>query len=140
MRSKILIISLILLTFSACQKDDIVTEEEKTYTTIKGNTYVAESPASWELGVYIIYKMSNDSTIDIEERMYSSDGTLKDKMKGFFNYNHPNLELKVQSISSCEECFNYFTATVSDDRKSFSYSIWDMGVSKQKTIVFKIKE
>lgn len=84
--------------------------------------------------------MSNDSTIDIEERMYSSDGTLKDKMKGFFNYNHPNLELKVQSISSCEECFNYFTATVSDDRKSFSYSIWDMGVSKQKTIVFKIKE
>jgi hypothetical protein len=140
MKNKILIISLILLTFSACEKDDIVTEEEKTYTTIKGNTYVAKSPASWESGVYIIYKMSNDSTIDIEERMYSSDGKLKDKMKGFFKYSHPNLELKVQSISGCENCFNYFTATVADDRKSFKYTIWDMMVSKDKTIEFKIKE
>ena len=139
MKNKILLFALILLAFSACKKDDPATEKEKIYTTIKGNTYIAESPASWELGMYIIYKMGNDSTIDIEERMYSSDGALKGKTKGFFKYNHPNLELKVQSISGCEDCFNYFTATVDDNRKSFKYSIWDMGVSKHKIIEFKIK-
>ena len=139
MKNKILVLALILLAFATCKKDDPVAEKERIYTTIKGNTYIAESPASWELGMYIIYKMSNDSTIDIEERMYSSDGALQDKKKGFFKYNHPKLELKVQSISGCEGCFNYFTATVEDNRKIFKYSIYDMGVSKNKIIEFKIK-
>lgn len=140
MKSNILILLLILMSFLACNKDEDNTliENDKTYTSIKGNTYVAESPASLELGIYVIYKFSNDSTIDIEERMNSTDGTLKDKKKGYFKYNHPNLELKVQSI--CEDCFNYFTATVDDNRKSFNYSIWDMPISKYKTIVFEIKE
>ena len=80
MKNKILVVSLILLAFSACKTDDPF--EEKIYTTIKGNTYIAESPASWELGMFIIYKMDNDSTIDIEERMYSIDGNLKSKTKG----------------------------------------------------------
>lgn len=140
MNSRVLIIILISLTLTACEKKEILPEKGKTYTTIKGNTYVAESPASYEMGLYIIYKMSNDSTILIEERMHSADGMLKDKKKGFFKYKHPNLELQVQSITGCEDCFNYFTATVDDDRKSFSYSIWDMPVSKFKTIIFKIKE
>lgn len=137
MKNKILVIAMILLTFAACKKDDPVVE--KIYTTIKGNTYIAESPASWEVGMYIIYKMDNDSSIDIEERMYSVNGDLKSKMKGYFKYKHPTLELRVQSITGCENCFNYFTAAVDDDRKSFKYSIYDMGVSKNKIMEFKIK-
>ena len=139
MKNIILVVSLLLLTFLACKKDDPIAEKEIIYTTIKSNTYIAESPASWELGMFIIYKMDNDSTIDIEERMYSVDGDLKRKTIGYFKYIHPTLELRVQSISGCEKCFNYFTATVDDDRKSFKYSIWDMVVSKEKTIEFKIK-
>jgi len=139
MKSKILIIALILITFSSCKKDDPVAEKEKIYTTIKGNTYVAKSPVNWESGTYIIYKFDNDSTIDIEERMYSSDGELKNKREGFFKYNHPNLELKIQSILGCDNCFNHFTAIVADDKKSFSYEIWDMGVSENKIIEFNIK-
>ena len=139
MKNKILVIALILLAFASCKKDDSVVDKEKIYTTVKDNIYMAESPASWELGVYIIYKMGKDSTIDIEKRMYSVNGELKSKAKGFFNYTHPTLKLKVQSISGCENCFNDFTATVGDDRKSFKYSIWDMGVSKNKIIEFKIK-
>jgi hypothetical protein len=139
MKNIILVVCLILLVSSACQKHDSNTEKEKIYTTLKGNTYVAESPASWELGMFIIYKMDNDSTIDIEERMYSVDGDLKDKSKGYFKYTHPTLKLRVQSISGCDNCFNYFTATVDDDRKSFRYSIFDLGDLKNKIIEFKIK-
>ena len=137
MKNKILIVCLILMASSACQKHD--SEKDKIYTTVKGNTYVAESPASWEVGMYIIYKMDNDSTIDIEERMYSVDGDLKNKLKGYFKYTHPTLKLRVQSIPGCENCFNYFTATVDDDRKSFRYTIFDLGDLKDKIIEFKLK-
>jgi hypothetical protein len=139
MKKNILLVLLILLIFSGCKKDNPVVKE-KIYTTIKGNTYIAESPASWELGIYIIYKLDNDSTIDIEERKYSADGELKNKTKGYFKYDHPTLKLTVQSIPGCDNCFNYFTATVDDDRKSFKYTIWDMMVSKEKVIEFKLKQ
>lgn len=132
------LILFIVVSLSNCQKGENIAEKEKIYTTIKGNTYIAESPASWELGMFIIYKMDNDSTIDIENRMYSVNGDLKSKTKGYFKYNHPTLELKVGE-PGCNNCFNYFTATVTDDRKSFKYSIYDMGVSKDKIIEFKIK-
>ena len=137
MKNKILVVCLILLASTSCQKRD--SEDDKIYTTVKGNTYVAESPASWQIGMYIIYKMDNDSTIDIEERMYSVDGDLKNKLKGYFKYTHPTLKLRVQSISGCENCFNYFTAHVDDDRKSFSYTIFDLGDLRNKIIEFKLK-
>jgi hypothetical protein len=137
MKNKILFVYLILLASTSCHKND--SENDKIYTTVKGNTYVAESPASWEIGMYIIYKMDKDSTIDIEERMYSADGDLKNKFKGYFKYTHPTLKLRVQSISGCENCFNYFTANVDDDRKSFRYTIFDFGDMKDKIIEFKLK-
>jgi hypothetical protein len=137
MKNKILVVCLILLASTSCQKHD--SEDDKTYTSVKGNTYTAESPASWQIGTYIIYKLDNDSTIDIEERMYSVDGDLKNKSKGYFKYTHPTLKLRIQSISGCENCFNYYTATVNDDKKSFRYTIFDLGDSKNKIIEFKIK-
>jgi len=137
MKNKFLIFFLVLFASTSCQKRD--SENEKIYTTVKGNTYVAESPASWEIGMYIIYKMDSDSTIDIEERMYSADGDLKNKLKGYFNYSHPTLKLRVQSIPGCENCFNYFTANVDDDRKSFRYTIFDLGDLKDKIVEFKLK-
>lgn len=139
MKIKIFVIFLISIAFYSCKEDNSLLDN-KVYTTVKGNTYVAQSTASWELGMYIIYKMDNDSTIDVEERMYSVDGELKNKSKGYFKFKYPVLELRVQSITGCDDCFNFFTATVNSDLKSFNYSIWDMGASKNKIMLFKIKK
>jgi hypothetical protein len=135
------IITLLLLSIIlySCSKE----EPEKEITSIVGHRYVANYERysyteKRDINLFLIYSFGNDGVISIEERLDSENGTLYETNIGYFEYNHPVLELKINS--GCEECFNYFTANVSDDKKDFSYSIYVLSYNKNVTLEFKLKD
>ncbi|NDV47848.1 hypothetical protein D0T49_12405 [Paludibacter sp. 221] len=136
---KVLLITLLVIPilFTNCKE-----EPEKDFTTIVGHTYVANYQnysyaEKKELNLFLTYKFNQDGTIAFEERVDSETGRLYESGKGYFEYNHPTLKLKVQSI--CDECFNNFTAKVSTDKKEFSYQIYLLSANKSITLNFKAK-
>ena len=126
---------ILCLVFLSCSKED------KVYTTIIGETYICKS-ASGSHSLYLIYEFTTDGKISIEERLDSETGELHDTNHGYFEYNHTELKLKIQSVPDCETpgCFNNFTASVSDDRRSFTYEIWDITIGGKRDLIFHIKE
>ncbi len=139
MKNVIWILLIPLLLF-AC-KDDDNEPEEIEYITIVGHTYVAERYTysftdERTIHLFLIYTFNKDGTIAIEERDGSETGKLRESKKGYFEYEHPVLRLKVQGI--CEDCFNNFTATVNNDKKEFSYEIF-ISYNEKETLKFKAK-
>jgi hypothetical protein len=139
---KILFILMVAIMFMECKKnDEKKTEQEKEYTTIVGYTYIANHYVYSFIEdkvrhIFLIYTFDQNGAITIEERYDSETGELIELKKGRFEYNHPVLKLEIQSI--CEDCFNYFTANVSEDKKEFSYEIFT-NLSKKEILVFKVK-
>jgi hypothetical protein len=132
---KILFLVFVFVGLSCSDKEPF---EEDPIISVAGHTYAAKWKTIDFRTLYIIYEMSIDSTISITERLDTETGEIYDQSFGFYKYSHPELDLKVRSI--CDECFNYFTATVAEDRKSFTYEIWDLPTSKFWDLVFKIKK
>ena len=141
MKKTILLIAIIVL-FTNCSKDDDNVDKQINYTTIIGNTYITKQNLPYESrDAYRIYKMNTNGTISQEIRFDSPTGEIYQTMNGSYEYNHPSLELTIQhSIDVCSNCFNYFTANVSDDFKSFSYTIFDLPTGTNKELVFNIIE
>ena len=111
-------------TFLSCSGDDDWKEvtPPREYETIVGNTYVF-----YKLGVpftYHFYTFNEDGTIDVEIRKKDLDGELESKSVGYYEYNHPIIKLKVQSIRGCDNCFNEFEAEVFDTRRKFYIRTW----------------
>lgn len=131
----------LIVSFISCSDDSEENIQEQFYTTIIGNTYIAKSKRiSDSRPLYLIYEFKSNGEISIEERFDSETGTLYRNPVGYYEYNHPSIDLQIQSIEGCDDCFNNFTGTVSNDRKSFSYQIWDISTSSHHTLVFKIKQ
>lgn len=141
MKKTILLIAIIVL-FTNCSKDDDNVDKQINYTTIIGNTYITKQNLPYESrDAYRIYKMNTNGTISQEIRFDSPTGEIYQTMNGSYEYNHPSLELTIQhSIDVCSNCFNYFTANVRDDFKSFSYTIFDLPTGTNKELVFNIVE
>ena len=131
-----------ILLFTNCSKNEDEQNNSKTYTTIVGNTYSAKSIRSYDSrDAYLIYKMNTNGTISQEIRLDSSTGEVyQTRTNGSYVYNYPSLELKLQSITDCPDCFNNFTATVDNDFKSFSYTIFDLPTLSNKKLLFNIME
>lgn len=142
MMKKLLYSAFVLIVgFASCSKDSEEDIQEQSYSTIIGNTYVTKSErASDSRPLYLIYEFKSNGEITIEERLDSENGTLYGSPVGYYEYNHPSIELQIQSIEGCDDCFNNFTATVSNDRKSFSYQVWDTSTSSHRKVTFKIKQ
>ncbi|WP_298265971.1 hypothetical protein [uncultured Lutibacter sp.] len=141
MKKTILLIAIIVL-FTNCSKVDDNVDKQINYTTIIGNTYITKQNLPYESrDAYRIYKMNTNGTISQEIRFDSPTGEIYQTMNGSYEYNHPSLELTIQhSIDVCSNCFNYFTANVRDDFKSFSYTIFDLPTGTNKELVFNIVE
>lgn len=141
MKKTILLIAIIAL-FTNCSKDDENDDTQINYTTIIGNTYITKQNLPYESrDAYRIYKMNTNGTISQEIRFDSPTGEIYQTMNGSYVYNYPSLELTVQhSIDLCSDCFNNFTATVDNDFKSFSYTIFDLPTGTNKELVFNIVE
>ena len=141
MKNTILLFTIIIL-FTNCSKDEDEPNNSKTYTTIVGNTYSAKSNKSYNSrDAYLIYKMNTNGTISQEIRFDSSTGEIYQTMNGSYVYNYPSLELTVQhSIDLCPDCFNNFTATVDNNFKSFSYTVFDLSTGTNKELLFNIIE
>lgn len=143
MKKLLLLFTCTLFLLNSCSSDDEnpKIDPPKSYTTITGNTYHAKS---WRFSdhrtTYEVYKFNNDGTIDIVENFDSPNGELYEKGIGTYEYSHPELKLKIQSVSGCENCFNNFTATVSDDRRSFTYQVYDISIGAKRSLDFKISE
>lgn len=121
---KKLLILLLPLLFTTCGNDEEVNKNEKKYNTVVGNTYTTETVLSSDKKIYGIYEFKSDGSIVITENINSINGELYNKSIGHFEYSHPTLKLEIQSIKGCNNCFNYFTAEVSDDRRTFNYKIF----------------
>jgi len=136
---QIVTLLLLSLVIYSCSKE----EPEKEITSIVGHKYVANYKRLFiyrkkDLNLFLIYRFGNDGVISIEERLDSENGKLYETNFGFFEYNHPVLDLQINS--GCEECFNYFTANVSDNKKEFSYEIYVLSYNKNVTLEFKMKD
>lgn len=137
---RILILTAIAMLFVGCEKNNANTKDDEiVYNTIIGNTYIAKDRTfSDNRTLFLIYEFKPNGDLTIQERLYSENGELYMNSFGYFEYKHPTLELEINSM--CDKCFNYFTATVANDYKSFKYSIYDISISSSRELVFNIKE
>lgn len=103
---------------SCGSSDEDPVEEKITPTSIVGHTYSA-----MYFNDCVIYKFNSDGSISIEERSGSEEGTLKDSSIGKYSVSGLSLKLDIPSMKGCDECYNYFTATISSDYRSFTYKI-----------------
>jgi hypothetical protein len=142
MKKIIYFLVLSLFVFNCSKSDDDNVDQQINYTTIIGNTYITKSNLPYDSrDAYRVYKMNTNGTISQEIRFDSPTGEIYQTMNGSYEYNHPSLELTIQhSIDISSGSFNYFTAIVSDDFKSFSYTIFDLPSGTNKELVFNIVE
>lgn len=107
-------------------------DEVKQYTSIVGHTYSA-----MYFNDCLIYKFNSDGSIRVEKRSGSEIGSLE--AEGIGKYSVSGLTMQIDVPSSlpnlCEDCFNHFTATISSDYRSFSYTI-----AGNVTMLFEIVE
>ena len=117
---KIVFLSVIVVALlcSCGSSDDDQVEEKITPTSIIGHTYSA-----MYFNDCVIYKFNSDGSLSIEERSGSEEGTLKDSSVGKYSVSGLTLNLDIPSMKGCDDCFNYFTATISSDYRSFTYKI-----------------
>lgn len=114
---------------------------EPPITTVAGHKYSAKTQRPSDARVmYRNYQFSTDGEIAIEERLDSPKGELFRDYFGYFEYTHPVLNLEIQSVPGCSDCFNNFVAQVSNDRRSFSYTIWDISIGDHRTLTFHIQD
>lgn len=137
---KILFLTIALsLLFTGCSKNDNIPEQKESITTIVGNTYAAKHYLASNNNqiIYYIYQFKSNGDITIYERYNTVNGDLRNELIGSYQYNHPNLKLKIQSVANCNDCFNNFDATVNNNFESFIYTIFDISKGKNVELIFQ---
>lgn len=141
MKKLLLLFLLMPFMFISCSSDDDNNDDDiPDYTTIINNTYIckdrfASNPSKVK---WIIYKINSDGSIKIEERENTVNGNIYSNKIGHFEYYHPNLKLKIQSIDDCDNCFNNFEAEVSENRRIISYQIYDITSGGNRILKFHV--
>lgn len=110
---------------------------EAEFSDLVGHVYAATDwLSSSHQTIYITYSFKQDGTIDIEHRYEGRKGELYSTTKGKYETESSKLLLAIQSIQDCDDCFNNFEATISADKKSFTYEVYDVSIGKKRTLMF----
>lgn len=86
--------------------------------------------------IYLIYTFDKAGNFDIEERNKSKNGTKIRSYYGKYVHKYPELDLEIFYSADCPDCSNKFTATIIDEKGSFTYTIYDMVSGKNKDLKF----
>ncbi|RHJ92590.1 hypothetical protein [Parabacteroides bouchesdurhonensis] len=107
------------------------------FSDLAGHIYAAADwlPSSHQT-IYVTYYFKLDGTIEIEHRYEGREGQLYSKTKGKYKTEASKLLLTIQSIQDCDDCFNNFDATISIDKKSFTYEVYDVSIGKKRILMF----